>query len=132
VVGVRHSVFVELCARGLLAKSFFGHGTAAESPRAADEFGGGHFFDGAEGGEVGPEGGAEGVVFFAFVGWTQLLVAKRPNFWLLRADFAFVSSVLVPVEALAFWRLASIWAWVDIWVEFPSWLEINRGADNSS
>jgi len=68
MVGVRHSVFEDLCAFGLRAKSFFGHGAAAETPRAADEFGGGDFFNGAEGCEFGPEAGAEAVVFFAFVG----------------------------------------------------------------
>jgi hypothetical protein len=62
-----------------IAEPLFGFGAATETPCAADEFGGGDFFDGADGQEFVPEAVAEVVVFFLFLGWTQLLVAKRPN-----------------------------------------------------
>src|SRR5271165_7035576 len=41
-------------------------------------------------------------------GWTQLLVAKRPNLVLLREDLALASGGWGPVEDLAFSRLALI------------------------
>jgi hypothetical protein len=89
VVGVAGFVLGGLEAGDLCAESFFGDGAAAETPGVADEFGGSDFFDGVGGGEGGPEGGAEVVVFFFLFGLDAVVSGEEAEFGVIAGGFCF-------------------------------------------
>jgi hypothetical protein len=89
VVGVAGFVFGGLEAGDYFAQSFFGHGTATETPGVADEFSGGDFLDGVGGGEGGPKSGAEVFVFFFLFGLDAVVGGEEAEFGVVAGGFCF-------------------------------------------
>ena len=88
---VEAAFFVEITldVTGAAADPLFRAGAAAETPGVADEFGGGDFLDGAGRGEVLPEGVAEVVVGFFFVGVNAVVEGEEAEFGGVGGGFFF-------------------------------------------